>query len=383
MVLQTLSICCGWLYTLSWGLGMYPPVITNIKLWSVQGLSFDFICFNTFGYVLYTLYYGFLRYSNYIKEEYGDRYSDPNSSERIYPLIKTNDFIFAMHGLVLNTILFTQVFFWKGMKTNDNQKISIICKIILSLVVLYSILGSILIIETNDTGNNFLNFQWLDLLTSLGLIKIIMSVCKNIPQTIYNYNRKSTHGWPIEMIWLDFFGAVFSFAQLVIDSYLTSGDLSHIFNNLPKFLLSLEVAISDTIFFLQHYVWYYNNDIEKFGEYNSLLQEEERFLIEHEHDHDHMNNNTVPSSNSSSTQPDLETGLLSENNNNNNNASKNYNSISSTSNVSSPIINSPNMVDDSQSSSITYTSLNQQLTNPNSCSTDPTDKNEMQRLIPE
>ncbi|GMF00595.1 unnamed protein product [[Candida] boidinii] len=210
-----------------------------------------------------------------------------------------------------------------------------------------------------------------------------MSVCKNIPQTIYNYNRKSTHGWPIEMIWLDFFGAVFSFAQLVIDSYLTSGDLSHIFNNLPKFLLSLEVAISDTIFFLQHYVWYYNNDIEKFGEYNSLLQEEERFLIEHEHDHDHMNNNTVPSSNSSSTQPDLETGLLSENNNNNNNASKNYNSISSTSNVSSPIINSPNMVDDSQSSSITYTSLNQQLTNPNSCSTDPTDKNEMQRLIPE
>ncbi|KAH3664288.1 hypothetical protein OGAPHI_004640 [Ogataea philodendri] len=213
-----------------------------------------------------------------IKDEFFERHNK-------YPLIKLNDFYFGAHGLLLNLLLISQAYFW-GFKKNDNQKVSIACKLGLTAVLFYAIGYSFII--HNSKGALY----WVDLLTSLGLVKILMSVCKNIPQVLYNYNRKSTHGWPIQMVWLDFAGSLFSFAQLALDAYI-AGDIRAIFNNLPKLLLSMEVALADFVFFVQHYLLYYQRDVAQYGpfkplaSYGSAIQEDEVFLAEHQHDHDH------------------------------------------------------------------------------------------------
>lgn len=42
---------------------------------------------------------------------------------------------------------------------------------------------------------------------------------KYVPQAILNYRRKSTEGWSIENILLDFTGGSLSMLQMIIDGY--------------------------------------------------------------------------------------------------------------------------------------------------------------------
>jgi cystinosin len=53
-------------------------------------------------------------------------------------------------------------------------------------------------------------------LTWLSYIKIIVSLIKYIPQVLLNVSRKSTVGWNIWNIYLDFSGGVLSTLQLFL-----------------------------------------------------------------------------------------------------------------------------------------------------------------------
>jgi cystinosin len=53
-------------------------------------------------------------------------------------------------------------------------------------------------------------FQWIDLITVLSTIKVWISFAKYLPQAILNWRRKSTVGWSIQNIILDFTGGVLS-----------------------------------------------------------------------------------------------------------------------------------------------------------------------------
>jgi cystinosin len=70
-----------------------------------------------------------------------------------------------------------------------------------------------------------------------------------------NYKRKSTIGWSIYPILLDFAGGWLSLAQLVIDSALQN-DWTGVTGNPVKFGLGNITIVFDIIFFLQHYVLY-------------------------------------------------------------------------------------------------------------------------------
>ena len=93
---------------------------------------------------------------------------------------------------------------------------------------------------------------------------------KYIPQAWVNYKRKSTIGWSIYPMLLDFAGGWLSLAQLVIDSTLEN-DWSGVTGNPVKFGLSNITIVFDIIFMLQHYVLY--RDPKK---YNDGEAEEER-----------------------------------------------------------------------------------------------------------
>ena len=76
-----------------------------------------------------------------------------------------------------------------------------------------------------------------------------------MPQVLLNYKLKSTVGWRIETILLDFAGGVMSIGQLLIDCSL-QGDWSGITGNAVKLLLGNVTIAFDVVFFWQHYVLY-------------------------------------------------------------------------------------------------------------------------------
>lgn len=280
MNVKALSATVGWIYVLFWGLCNYPTLISNIKLKSIQGISIDYLFFNGMGFSLYTMYTSAMYFSSLVREEF-------KLSNGQYPLIKLNDVVFGSHNLVVNMVILSQAYVW-GFKKNDNQYLSGLGMIILGITFGYVVIGAGYIYMKDGFEPVENEFNWVYLFTSFGLVKILMSICKNIPQIIYNYNRKSTHGWPILMIWLDFLGGFLSFVQLIIDAY-SVGDMYAMLDNLPKLLLAIEVFIADAIFFWQHYYLYANSDLAKYGPTKSYsaVEEDEEFVVEHSHDHDH------------------------------------------------------------------------------------------------
>jgi cystinosin len=89
----------------------------------------------------------------------------------------------------------------------------------------------------------------------LSYAKILISLIKYIPQVVLNYQRKSTVGWSIWNIILDFTGGFLSDLQLVLDCW-DLHDFTGITGNIAKFGLGSVSIFFDIIFMLQHYVIY-------------------------------------------------------------------------------------------------------------------------------
>ena len=89
----------------------------------------------------------------------------------------------------------------------------------------------------------------------MSYVKIFVTFIKYTPQILTNFRNRSTHGWSIEQILLDFLGGILSIAQLGIDSYLQH-DWSGITGNPVKFALGNFAIFFDIIFMVQHY-WLY------------------------------------------------------------------------------------------------------------------------------
>jgi len=93
-----------------------------------------------------------------------------------------------------------------------------------------------------------------------GYCKAAITLIKYMPQVYLNWKRKSTVGWSLENVILDFGGGAFSFGQQIIDSVARGkplfGDSSDSGFNVVKFLLSVLAMFFDLIFMFQHYVLY-------------------------------------------------------------------------------------------------------------------------------
>ena len=91
-----------------------------------------------------------------------------------------------------------------------------------------------------------------------GYCKAAITFVKYLPQVYLNYKRKSTVGWSLENVLLDFTGGLFSFIQIIVDA---KGRGKPIFGdgggfNIVKFILSVMSIVFDLIFMFQHYVLY-------------------------------------------------------------------------------------------------------------------------------
>jgi cystinosin len=91
----------------------------------------------------------------------------------------------------------------------------------------------------------------------VGYVKLICTLVKYCPQAFLNYKLKSTVGWSIMQILLDFTGGILSLLQLLLDSSLQD-DWSGFFGNPVKLGLSNISLCFDVLFITQHYVYVAN-----------------------------------------------------------------------------------------------------------------------------
>ncbi|XP_042230869.1 cystinosin homolog [Homarus americanus] len=239
--LDYFSDVVGWIYFTAWSVSFYPQTYSNWRRKSVIGLHFDYLSLNIVGFFLYSVFNVCLYWTAAIQDQYFHRHPFG-----VNP-VQLNDVLFSLHAFFACSI---QVFQCCVYERGD-QQISKTAKTILAAVILLSL---VMVIVSSAAA-----VQWLDFLYFVSYVKLFITLIKYIPQAYYNYRRKSTSGWSIGNILLDFTGGTLSVAQMFIIAY-NYNDWGSIFGDPTKFGLGLFSVIFDIFFMIQHYVLYRGNE---------------------------------------------------------------------------------------------------------------------------
>lgn len=238
---RVLSSMVGYTYFSMWSISFYPQIVLNYRRGSTEGLSNDFSAVNLVGYVCYTTYTTAFYFNGAIQGMYRDRYGADAT-----PSVASNDVAFAVHALALASVWVGQIAYYGKFKVTLSRfmryaigGIVTLC-VSLALLIHYGAIGGI---------------TWIDYLYVLSAVKVFITITKYVPQVALNRRRKSTVGWNIWNVCLDFMGGMLSLMQLVMDS-IDMNDWSGITGNLAKFGLSLVTIFFDVVFLVQHYILY-------------------------------------------------------------------------------------------------------------------------------
>ncbi|KAB5563054.1 hypothetical protein GE09DRAFT_769021 [Coniochaeta sp. 2T2.1] len=271
--LPLISSLCGWVYFACWSLSFYPQPLLNFRRRTTRGTTVDFPLINNLGFVAYLSSNLAFYYSPLIRAQYAAR------NHGLTPTVQFNDVVFAGHALAMCMVIFSQYVpgLWPGFTPNAGTRPS---RAILGLTAGCIVgVGIVVCVVLSDPARNDVGlgateaWTWLDVIYAVSYVKLIVTVVKYTPQMVWNYKNRSTIGWSIEGMMLDFSGGVLSIVQLVIDSYL-QGDWSGITGNPVKFGLGNVSMVYDLIFFTQHWVLYRDAG-DKEGETDGLLAREE------------------------------------------------------------------------------------------------------------
>jgi len=94
---------------------------------------------------------------------------------------------------------------------------------------------------------------WFHFLYALSFVKLGISIVKYVPQVLLNARRRSTEGWSIDNVLLDFSGGALSLTQQMIDC-ACAADWGGISGDPVKFGLGFASMVFDVVFMMQHYV---------------------------------------------------------------------------------------------------------------------------------
>lgn len=212
-------------------------------------------------------------YSPLIRAQYAVR------NRGLTPTVQFNDITFAAHGLVLSMVTTSQYLLprvWGFTPSVGNRPSRFILGTFFGCVlgvtlVLFLVLGSP---ERDNTGVRAgAAWVWLDAVYAISYVKLIVTLIKYTPQVLVNHRNKSTQGWSILQILLDFSGGILSISQQGIDSWMQR-DWSGITGNPVKFALGNVSMIYDLVFMTQHYVLYPGAE-SKGPERDSLLRRDD------------------------------------------------------------------------------------------------------------
>nr|XP_023420787.1 cystinosin [Cavia porcellus] len=212
-------------------------VIKNWRRKSVVGLSFDFLALNLMGFVAYSVFNIGLLWVPYVQEQFLLKY--PNG---VNP-VENNDVFFSLHAVALTLIVIIQCCLYE----RGSQRVSWPAIGFLVLAWLFAIITMIVAAVGVTT--------WLQFLFCFSYIKLAVTLIKYFPQAYMNFYYKSTEGWSIGGVFLDFTGGSFSLLQMFLQSY-NNDQWTLIFGDPTKFGLGIFSIFFDVVFFVQHFCLY-------------------------------------------------------------------------------------------------------------------------------
>ncbi|GFP94085.1 cystinosin homolog [Phtheirospermum japonicum] len=236
--LEVLYNVLGWVAFASWSISFYPQVILNFRRKSVVGLNFDFIVLNLTKHSSYLIYNASLFFSSAVQRQYHEKFG----FNELIP-VAANDVAFSMHAVLLTAFTLFQI----AIYDRGNQKVSRISIGIVSVAWLFAAVCVCIAVRKHS-------WLWL---VSFGFnnIQVAMTIIKYIPQAVLNFRRKSTVGFSIGNILLDFLGGVTNYCQMVVQS-VDQHSWVNFYGNMGKTMISLVSIFFDILFIIQHYVLY-------------------------------------------------------------------------------------------------------------------------------
>jgi cystinosin len=247
----TLSEVLGWSYFLCWSFSFYPQFLLNCTRKNTEGLSIDFQWLNLLGFACYAFFNCMMYWNDRVKADDAARNGGESPD-----LVKVNDVFFALHAFALTLATLLQIYIFGPIPT-----LSPLVRAALSLVFLMLNLVGLEVLARDVTWDPYKDFwshnmwSWLGFCLLTSFVKLGVTLVKYLPQAYLNYKRKSTEGWAITNILLDFSGGALSFAQLLVDAK-NQGDWSLIADNPVKLMLSFISIAFDILFMVQHFYLY-------------------------------------------------------------------------------------------------------------------------------
>lgn len=271
--LTVLSGLFGWVYTTCWSASFYPQPILNFRRKTTSGTTVDFPLINCLGFLAYFVSNTAFYYSPVIRAQYAARNGEGHA-----PAVAFNDVVFAAHALLVS-LLTTSQYLAPGIwgfapRPGGNRPSRPILGTMLGCCA--GVVAVVFVVAAASGGEGAHvdpreDWCWLDVVYAVGYVKLLITLIKYTPQVLANYRNKSTVGWSIWQILLDFAGGVLSIAQLLIDSSM-QGDWSGVTGNPVKFALGNVSMFYDLVFFLQHFVLYRGASEDKSREREGLLE---------------------------------------------------------------------------------------------------------------
>ncbi|XP_044465837.1 cystinosin homolog isoform X1 [Mangifera indica] len=235
--LKTTYEILGWISFISWSISFYPQVIFNFRRKSVVGLNFDFVVLNLTKHSSYLIYNVCLYFSSAVQKQYFKKYGH----DQMIP-VAANDVAFSLHAVLLTAITLLQIAIYE----RGAQKVSKISLTIVSAVWLAAAVCFFVALPSH---------KWLWLISVFNAIQVVMTLIKYIPQAVMNFRRKSTDGFSIGNILLDFLGGCTNYTQMLVQS-IDQHSWVNFYGNIGKTLLSLVSIFFDLLFMCQHYLLY-------------------------------------------------------------------------------------------------------------------------------
>lgn len=234
---RSLSSMMGWIYFSAWSVSFWPQVLINYRRKSVVGLSFDYVFLNLIGFSCYSAYNAGYFWNADVRAQYARVHGGS------LPAVQLNDVFFGLHAVFATLVTLAQMAIYeRGGQTVSMPARALIAALLLSIAV-SSALAAAGVISTLET------------LLVLSYLKLVVSLTKYVPQAVLNWQRRSTEGWSIHNVLLDFAGGLLSVAQLMLDCLVT-GDWSGAIGDPVKFGLGFTSMVFDVVFMSQHYIFF-------------------------------------------------------------------------------------------------------------------------------
>ncbi|XP_067678339.1 cystinosin-like [Haliotis asinina] len=235
--LSVINAVIGWMYFVAWSVSFYPQVYSNFKRKSVVGLNFDFLSYNITGFLAYGFFNVGMFWIPLVQNQYFQEHP-----RGVNP-VQLNDVIFTLHAVFVTLVTIGQCFIYE----RGGQKVSKVCIVLLACTWLFAFIALFVAVGKKIT--------WLEYLYYFSYIKLGVTLIKYIPQAWMNFRRKSTLGWSIGNVLLDFTGGSLSLLQMFLIAY-NNDDWSSIFGDPTKFGLGFFSILFDVLFMVQHYCLY-------------------------------------------------------------------------------------------------------------------------------